>query len=49
MKRHPHSYTLLCLSLAHLIFEPKLGLELGLLAKEMNINELFLKLSLSCL
>ena len=34
---------LLCSSLAYLIVESKLGLELHLFAKQMNINKLFLK------
>ena len=41
--------TLLCLSFVRLIIElKKLRLELGLLYKQININKIFPKSSLSC-
>ena len=37
--------TLLCSSLVYLMVESKLGLELDLFAKQININKYFSKLS----
>ena len=37
--------TLLCSSLAYLIVESKLGLELDLFAKQININKYFSQLN----
>ena len=41
--------TLLCSNLVRLTIEPKLGFELGLVVKQMNINKSFPKLALSYL